>query len=43
MQVGNDDAVKFYKRFGFEVRETVKDYYKKLSPPDAYILSKKLF
>ena len=25
-----------------QVRETLKDYYKKLSPPDAVILAKKL-
>mmetsp|Transcript_35618 Transcript_35618/g.79178 ORF Transcript_35618/g.79178 Transcript_35618/m.79178 type:complete len:158 (-) Transcript_35618:1033-1506(-) len=42
VQVGNDEAVEFYKKHNFEVRETVKDYYKKLSPPDAVILAKKL-
>ncbi|PNH07684.1 N-alpha-acetyltransferase 50 [Tetrabaena socialis] len=42
VQVGNDEAVRFYQRQGFEVGETVRDYYKKLSPPDALTLSKKL-
>ncbi|EFJ48332.1 hypothetical protein VOLCADRAFT_60499 [Volvox carteri f. nagariensis] len=42
VQVGNDDAICFYQRHGFQVEETVKDYYKKLSPPDAVLLSKKL-
>ena len=42
VQVGNDDAVEFYQKFGFVVGEVVKDYYKKLEPADAVLLSKKL-
>ena len=41
VQVGNDEAVEFYKQFGFVVGETVKDYYTKLDNNDAVILSKK--
>ena len=41
VQVGNDDAVEFYKRFDFEVGETVKDYYKRIEPPDAVVLAKR--
>lgn len=41
VQVGNDSAVDFYKGFGFEVGEIVKDYYTRLDVNDAYIISKK--
>lgn len=41
VQVGNDDAVNFYKGFGFEKGEIVKDYYQRLDPNDAYVISKK--
>ncbi|PNW86932.1 hypothetical protein CHLRE_02g101850v5 [Chlamydomonas reinhardtii] len=42
VQVDNEDAIRFYQRHGFEKGEVVKDYYKKLSPPDAVVMSKKL-
>lgn len=41
VQTSNDEAVNFYKGFGFEVGEVVKDYYTRLDPNDAYIISKK--
>ena len=41
-QVNNDDAKAFYQKFGFSVGEVMKDYYKKIEPPDAVVLSKKL-
>ena len=41
VQVGNDSAVQFYKGFGFEVGEIVKDYYTKLDVNDAHIISKR--
>lgn len=40
VQTTNDKAVEFYKKFGFEVIGTEKDYYKNIEPKDAYILSK---
>ena len=40
-QVGNDEAIEFYRKEGFVVGETVKDYYQKLDVCDAVILSKK--
>ena len=40
MQVGNDAAVDFYKGFGFEVGEVVKDYYTRLDVNDAHIIRK---
>ena len=39
-QTSNDEAVSFYKKLGFEVRETVKGYYKRLDPPDAYLIAR---
>ena len=42
VQSNNDVAVQFYKKFGFEKGELVQNYYKKIDPPHAYILSKKL-
>lgn len=42
VQVNNEDAIEFYKRFGFEIVETRKNYYKRIDPPDAHVLSKSL-
>jgi hypothetical protein len=41
-QINNEEAIKFYSRFGFEVAETIKGYYKRLDPPDAVLLRKQL-
>ncbi|MEW5307189.1 MAG: hypothetical protein WDW38_002578 [Sanguina aurantia] len=42
VQASNTEAQAFYKKFGFELKESVPDYYKKLAEPDAVILSKVL-
>lgn len=42
VQANNKDAIRFYERFGFVVKQTVKDYYKRLDPPDAVLLVKEL-
>ena len=42
VQVNNQEAIDFYQKFGFSVGEVMKDYYKKIEPPDAVVLSKKL-
>ena len=34
--------VQFYKRSGFAVGDTIKGYYKRLTPSDAIVLSKQL-
>eukprot|EP00026_Physarum_polycephalum_P019972 Phypoly_transcript_22265.p1 GENE.Phypoly_transcript_22265~~Phypoly_transcript_22265.p1 ORF type:complete len:167 (+),score=27.65 Phypoly_transcript_22265:98-598(+) len=42
VQVNNDAAIEFYKRFGFEITETIQNYYKRIEPPDCYVLLKTL-
>lgn len=42
VQSNNDDAIQFYKRFGFEVGEVIENYYARIEPPHAVILKKKL-
>lgn len=42
VQSNNTDAIEFYKKFGFEVGETVPNYYPRLTPPDAVVLQRKL-
>ncbi|GAA5999878.1 hypothetical protein JCM10207_005953 [Rhodosporidiobolus poonsookiae] len=42
VQVGNDDARRFWEKWGFEVKDTVRDYYRKLSPRDAWLLERKV-
>jgi len=42
VQVSNDVAMDFYRRFGFEVLETREKYYKRISPADAFVLHKRL-
>ena len=41
VQVGNSSAVDFYKGFGFEVGDIIKDYYTRLEVNDAHFISKK--
>ena len=44
VQVNNDEAIAFYTgKFGFSIKETLQNYYKKLVPPDAYILSRAMW
>ena len=38
VQTNNDDAIAFYKRFGFVTDQVVQNYYKRLDPSDAVIL-----
>jgi len=40
VQVNNDDALSFYKKFGFEIVELAKSYYKRIEPADAYLVEK---
>ncbi len=40
VQVNNDDAVNFYKKFGFTVHSRIADYYKRVEPRDCFLLRK---
>lgn len=42
LQTSNEEAMRFYGRYGFEVGETIPGYYKRLDPPDAVVLRKAL-
>ena len=42
LQTNNDAAIQFYQRHGFEVTETIAGYYRRLDPPDAVVLRKRL-
>lgn len=38
VQTSNTDALDFYKRFGFEQREKICNYYKRIDPPDCFVM-----
>ncbi|MFH4977302.1 hypothetical protein AB6A40_004011 [Gnathostoma spinigerum] len=42
VQINNESALEFYKRFGFEVMGIAEKYYKRIEPDDAIILVKKM-
>ena len=40
VQTNNEDPIAFYKKFGFEVTETIHRNHRNSSPPYCYVLSK---
>ena len=40
VQTSNDEALRFYQRFGFTITGTIENYYKRITPPDCYVVSK---
>uniref|UniRef100_T1II22 N-terminal methionine N(alpha)-acetyltransferase NatE n=1 Tax=Strigamia maritima TaxID=126957 RepID=T1II22_STRMM len=42
VQINNESAIQFYRKFGFEVVETKQHYYKRIEPADAHVLQKTL-
>lgn len=42
VQVGNDEATRFYERLGFTQVEVIPNYYSRLDPSDAYVLARPL-
>jgi ribosomal protein S18 acetylase RimI-like enzyme len=39
VQTNNDEALAFYKSLGFNITQTIKNYYKRITPPDCYVVS----
>lgn len=42
VQTNNYSAFDFYERFGFVKGDVLKNYYKRIDPPDAVVLSRDL-
>eukprot|EP00744_Colponema_vietnamica_P006551 GILI01009502.1.p2 GENE.GILI01009502.1~~GILI01009502.1.p2 ORF type:complete len:170 (+),score=53.35 GILI01009502.1:26-535(+) len=40
VQTSNDSALAFYRQFGFEIKETIHNYYQRIEPPDCFVLRK---
>ncbi|XWS70837.1 hypothetical protein CRYUN_Cryun03dG0083300 [Craigia yunnanensis] len=40
VQTNNEDAINFYKKFRFEITETIKNYYTNIDPPDCFVVTK---
>jgi ribosomal protein S18 acetylase RimI-like enzyme len=41
VQVNNQEALDFYLKHGFENVGTIENYYKKIDPPDCFIVRKR--
>ena len=42
VQISNEEGMRFYKRYGFDVVATLQNYYRRLDPPHCHVLLKQL-
>ena len=42
VQTSNEEALRFYHSFGFTITGTIANYYKRITPPDCYIVAKSI-
>ena len=42
VQTNNEEAINFYRKFGFHIKATIDGYYKNIDPTDAHVLSKSI-
>jgi ribosomal protein S18 acetylase RimI-like enzyme len=42
VQVNNEEGIRFYKRYDFDVIATLQNYYRRLDPPHCHVLCKQL-
>eukprot|EP00249_Psilotum_nudum_P005888 c19304_g1_i2 orf=421-945(-) len=42
VQTNNEEAIALYRKFDFEIKEKIENYYTDIEPPDCYLLSKTL-
>ena len=42
VQTSNSEALRFYEQFGFAVTGNIPNYYKRLQPPDCFIVANQI-
>uniref|UniRef100_A0A915DXM2 N-terminal methionine N(alpha)-acetyltransferase NatE n=1 Tax=Ditylenchus dipsaci TaxID=166011 RepID=A0A915DXM2_9BILA len=42
VQTNNEIALKFYEKFDFQLVRKIENYYRRIDPPDAYLLERKI-
>lgn len=40
VQEGNDEALRFYEKYGFRVTDKLMGYYKRIEPPNCFVVRK---